>query len=152
MAVRQESPKCALLEAQGWQNVTMSHAVKPQELASHLNEYGTTPFLLYASQDGSARINHVLVSIPTNNPDHADDEGGNDQVVEIAVTGFGRGVAARVAAGAPLSLLWPATAPGTFSLIADGTGTIDEDAMTLNIAITAAVLHRPAPVDGPSSC
>lgn len=120
----------------------MSHAVKPEELASYLAEYGNTPFLLYSADDGSARINHVLVSQPAPN---------EQQIVEVTVTGFGRGVAARVLAQAPLSLLWPATAPGAFSLIADGTGTLDEQESTLKIAITKAVLHRPAPVDGDSA-
>jgi hypothetical protein len=117
----------------------MSHAVEPHDLKSVAAEYGNTPFLLYSSGDGSARVNHVVVSVESAPP-------------VVRVEGFGRGVARRVEEGAALSLLWPARSAETFSLIADGSGSIDQDGAVLSIAISGAVLHRPAPIDGASSC
>lgn len=115
----------------------MSHAVDPNDLAATAVPYGSTPFLLYSSADGSARVNHV-VAVVSAGP------------AMIEVTGFGRGVQGRIADGAPLSLLWPAHTAGDFSLIADGSGSIDGDVLT--IAVTAAVLHRPAPEAGQATC
>lgn len=115
----------------------MSHAVDPADLAATAEPYGMTPFLLYGAADGSARVNHVVAHIESN-------------PAIARVRGFGRGVAGRLAEDAPLSLLWPPHTPGGFSLIADGAGTIDGD--ELIIEISAAVLHRPAPVDGDTSC
>jgi len=116
----------------------MSHAVDPDDLAEAVDPYGSTPFLLYSSVDGSARVNHVSVAIETS-------------PAVAKVRGFGRGVPARVEDSAPLSLLWPPHTPGGFSLIADGTGAIEGDELV--ISISAAVLHRPAPtrIDATSS-
>lgn len=125
----------------------MSHAVDPAELATASEPYGTTPFLLYSSADGSARVNHVVAHVADGQP-------------VVTVRGFGRGVQRRVDEGAPLSLLWPATDDHGFSLIADGLGSIespsdasaDDAGSILTIQISAAVLHRPAPVDDNTSC
>ena len=122
----------------------MSHAVEPRDLKSVAAEYGNTPYLLYSAGDGSARVNHVRVNHVI---------AGDESVPPVVrVEGFGRGVASRVEEGAALSLLWPASNAETFSLIADGSGSIDEGGAVLSIAITGAVLHRPAPIDGASSC
>lgn len=115
----------------------MSHAVDPKDLAASATPYGMTPFLLYSAADGSARVNHVVVHIES-------------EPAVARVRGFGRGVASRLADGAPLSLLWPAHTDGGFSLIADGAGEIEGDVLT--IQISAAVLHRPAPTNGDASC
>lgn len=115
----------------------MSHAVDPTELAAVAEPYGSTPFLLYTSSDGSARVNHVLAEADPGQP-------------IVRIRGFGRGVVQRVSEGAQLSLLWPAPATETFSLIADGSGEVEDE--TLILRVTAAVLHRPAPVDGDASC
>jgi hypothetical protein len=115
----------------------MSHAVEPHDLAETAAPYGTTPFLLYSASDGSARVNHVVA--------HVDG-------LTVRVIGFGRGVVGRVEDGAALSLLWPGTQDEAFSLIADGQGSVTDDGETLVISITAAVLHRPAPVDGNAAC
>ncbi len=117
----------------------MSHTVHPSDLPSTAAPYGRTAFLVYAGASGSARINHVVADLET-----------SDGATIARCRGFGRGVPARVDAGATLSLLWPAPSDEAFSLIADGTGTIDED--VLSIVVTDAVLHRPAPVDGPTTC
>ena len=121
----------------------MSHAVDPADLSAASAAYGTTPFLLYATTDGSARVNHVVAHVEDGQP-------------LVVVRGFGRGVQRRVEEGAALSLLWPARDGEGFSLIADGLGSIDDttdnDELTLSIHISAAVLHRPAPVDGNATC
>lgn len=120
--------------------VVMSHRVEPSELAEAAAPRGVTPFLVYAGTDGSARINHVHASIET----------APEQTTAIC-SGFGRGVVSHVEAGGTLSLLWPPNGDEVFSLIADGTGTLDGD--QLRITISAAVLHRPAPANGgPASC
>lgn len=116
----------------------MSHRVEPEDLAETVEPYGSTPFLLYSGASGSARVNHVVASVSTD-------------PATITITGFGRGVAQRVADGAQLSVLWPAPSSEQFSLIADGTGTMVDDE-TLTIAVSGAVLHRPAPVGGSRAC
>ncbi len=116
----------------------MSHRVEPANLADTVEPYGTTPFLLYSGANGSARVNHVVAAV-TADP------------ATITITGFGRGVAQRVADGAQLSVLWPAPSSEQFSLIADGTGAMVDDE-TLTIAVSGAVLHRPAPLDGNRAC
>jgi hypothetical protein len=45
-----------------------------------------------------------------------------------------------------VTLLWPPGAPGDYSLIVDGTATVD--GATVRIAPTRAVRHRPAPGGG----
>lgn len=118
----------------------VSHAVDPDDLASTAVPYGNTPFLLYSSEGGSARVNHVLATVESN-------------PAVVRITGFGRGVAKRLGESSnkpSLSLLWPAVDGQEFSLIADGEGTVDGD--VISIAVSAAVLHRPAPVDGSTSC
>jgi hypothetical protein len=115
----------------------MSHAVEPNDLAEVATDYGTTPFLLYSAADGSARVNHVVVTVES------------DPAI-VRVRGFGRGVGPRLDAGVSLSLLWPQHETRGFSLIADGDGQIDGEELV--IIVTAAVLHRPAPLDGPASC
>ncbi len=118
----------------------MSHTVALADLEHTAQPYGSTPFLVYAGSSGSARVNHVVVESISSRGDQA----------TVRCRGFGRGVAERVEASAPLSLLWPAMRPGDFSLIADGMGSVDE--RTLVIEITGAVLHRPAPIDDDAVC
>lgn len=123
----------------------MSHTVTPAELFETARPYGDTPFLLYVGSSGNARVNHVVA--------HLSD--GSDRVV---VTGFGRGVPNMLSVDTTLSLLWPPHSVGGLSLIADGTGVMeqaddgDEETEHLVLTITGAVLHRPAPVDGSSTC
>lgn len=119
----------------------MSHAVTPEELAETAAAYAASAFLLYAGDDGSARVNHVAVEV-------GELEG---EAVLVTCRGFGRGLVSRVEAGAPLSLLWPALEADVFSLIANGIGEIADDVLTLRV--TSAVLHRPAPIgDASASC
>lgn len=118
----------------------MSHEVDPQGLDGACAPYGRSPFLLYANTDANARVNHVVVA-SISGP-------------AVTISGFGRGIAKRITADdtTPLSLLWPPHEDGGYSLIADGTGEVSSDGEQLTITVHAAVLHRPAPVDGQRSC
>lgn len=115
----------------------MSHAVPPEGLAEAAQDYAANPFLLYSSTDGSARVNHVLAEVRAEPP-------------TIVITGFGRGVIARVSNGAKLSVLWPAQDSTSFSLIADGYGRLEGDELIIDVE--SAVLHRPAPSEGTARC
>lgn len=115
----------------------MSHAVDPGQLAEVAAPYGETPFLLYATERGSARANHVR-AVPQ--PGSA----------EVLITGFGRGVLNAIERDAMLSLLWPSPTEGELSLIADGTGEVTDE-HNLVLTVTSAVLHRPAPSGGGSA-
>lgn len=117
----------------------MSKVVAPEDLHSVALPYGTSPFLLHSS-NGSVRINHVSVE-------------SSEASTEVIVRGFGRGLASRLTPELALSLLWPSTTTDGLSLIADGTGAIDEnDPEALTFTVSKAVLHRPAPVDGSPAC
>ena len=116
----------------------MSHTVSTEDLNEAASPYGSTPFLLYVGSSGTARVNHVTAAF-------------TDEVGQIAITGFGRGVAKTITPETQLSLLWPPHSADGFSLIADGTGVID-DSDSLILTTTGAVLHRPAPDAGASSC
>lgn len=124
----------------GWcDTMSMSHAVTPEDLRATAAPYGHTPFLLYVGSNGTVRANHVAVSF-------------TETSGEVLVSGFGRGVAKSLTPSGILSLLWPAHPEAEFSLIADGTGSIDGSGADdlLVLTITSAVLHRPAPAVGPS--
>ena len=117
----------------------MSKAVAPEDIHSAAANYQNTPFLLHASS-GSVRANHVVADT-------------DESSTVIAIRGFGRGLASRLSNDLALSLLWPAQEEGQLSLIADGTGVLSQDdADVLLFTVTGAVLHRPAPVDGPTQC
>ena len=115
--------------------------MSPAELQRTAQPYGNTPFLFYTGSNSAPRVNHVVASF-------------TDVVGQVVVSGFGRGVARTLTPDSSLSLLWPADASEEFSLIADGTGRIEQsnDTELLVLTITSSVLHRPAPVDGESSC
>lgn len=72
----------------------------------------------------------------------------------VALRGFGRGIARRLqeSPDTKLSLLWAAPSADSFSLIADGTGIVSDTGEEMTLTVSDAVLHRPAPVDGPPSC
>lgn len=138
------SPGCCVAEGSVTGETTvMSHAVAPTDLFETAKPYGCTPFLLYVGASGTARVNHVSVELAE----------GSDRAT---ITGFGRGVPPMLTPGFTLSLLWPPHEQGGFSLIADGTGSMEAPDLGadqhLVLTVTDAVLHRPAPVDGPASC
>jgi len=48
-----------------------------------------------------------------------------------------------------VTLVWPPSQPGGYTLIVDGLGMLTDDALT--VKPTRAVLHRPAPPDAPAT-
>lgn len=64
----------------------------------------------------------------------------------VRVADPGRRTRANVAERPQVTVVWPPPTPDGYSLIVDGTGTLDGD--LLLVAATRAVLHRPAPAPG----
>lgn len=83
-------------------------------------------YLLTVSDDGRP---HAVSVVPTL-------DGG------VLTMEVGRRSAANAAARPDVSLLWPPSEPGGYSLIADGAASVD--GTVLRVALTWAVLHRPA--------
>jgi hypothetical protein len=115
----------------------MSIAVGLEELRARIDEFTTEVYVLTVSDDG--RAHSVAVSVEWD---------GDHLVVPSG------GTTRRNAAARPLvSLLWPPTARGEFSLIVDATATrVDDDAEVVVLEPTRAVLHRPAPSGRGSDC
>jgi hypothetical protein len=67
------------------------------------------------------------------------------------VVSAGRTTRKNASARPDVSLLWPAGAPGEFSLIVDGSAVVDDGTETLVLTASRAVLHRPA-AGGGSDC
>ena len=111
----------------------MSVAVAPGDLASVAADHGPTAFVLTVGDDGRPRIIHVKVDV------------GADGVITAVV---GRGAAANAMARPDVVVLWAPAADG-FSLIADGSASVDGEPRPdtpLTIAVFSAVRHRPAPI------
>jgi hypothetical protein len=67
----------------------------------------------------------------------------------------GRGSASNASRRAQVSLCYPPTDPGGYSLIVDGTAQVDDDGGSVRFTPTTAVLHRPAApgfAGSPSGC
>ena len=108
----------------------MSMQVPVSELSRHAADYGPGVYVVIGDGDGPARITHSSIRWE-----------GDDIVVGVG----GRSVAA-LRTNPAVSLLWPATADQSMSLIADGiAGEPLADDGVLTIRITGAVRHRPAP-------
>ena len=110
----------------------MSIPVDPHELAASAQAYGSAAYVLTTDPDGRPRVNHVRVSID------------GDRLTVVPGGSSSRNAADRPA----VSVLWPAVEEDGYSLIADGeasvTATPGRDS-TVEIVVTSAVLHRPAP-------
>jgi hypothetical protein len=66
----------------------------------------------------------------------------------LLVAGPGRGTVANLAANAAVTLVFPPAEPKGYTLLVDGTGTVDGDDVRVEPA--TAVLHRPrSHADGP---
>ncbi len=104
----------------------MSVRVSPEELADKAAEYGPAAFVITTKSDGTSHVTHQLVAIADG----------------VATCPAGKGTRAAVAERPSVVLLWPPTETQTYSLIADGQATATDDGLT--IAISGAVLHRPA--------
>lgn len=105
----------------------MSVKVDLGELEGRLGEYGFA-YLVTVGDEGRA---HVLAVMP-----ESTDAG-------LHVSGIGRHSVANATARPSVTLVWPPTEDGGYSLIVDGTATVGDGELT--VAPTKAILHRPAP-------
>lgn len=115
----------------------MSVKVDLGELGQHLQRH---PFAYLLTVGDDLRAHAVAV-----NP--VLDDGG------LLVTGLGRRTSGNLAARPDVSLVWPPSEPGGYSLIVDGRATVIGE--TARVAPSHAVLHRPAdhpPADGGTGC
>jgi hypothetical protein len=103
----------------------MSVPVEPAALASAADGLGA-PYVITTGADGRAHVSAQVVDI-------------DGATVRCSP---GRSSLRNGGGGGPVVLLWPQDAEG-FSLIADGTGLEEPDGV-LAVAVTRAVLHRPA--------
>ncbi len=108
----------------------MSIPVALDEIESAAADYGPTAFVLVSSHDGPPRVTHSLVRF----------ESGT-----VVVT-VGPRTAAALAVNPTASILWPATASQSMSLIVDGIAAepFPEDGGEVAIVPSGAVRHRPA--------
>ena len=104
----------------------MSKSVDLAELAAATAGYAFA-YLVSVGDDARA---HVLAVLPE-----------MDSGV-LAVGGVGRHSQANVTARPGVTLVWPPSEPGGYSLIVDGTATVDGSA--ISVTPTAAIYHRPA--------
>lgn len=105
----------------------MSMKVELGELAARLGEYGFA-YLVTVGDEGRA---HVLAVMP-----EPTDAG-------LVVGGIGRHSVGNATARPSVTLVWPPTEVGGYSLIVDGSATVGDGELT--VAPTKAILHRPAP-------
>jgi hypothetical protein len=110
----------------------MSVGVELDRLHEEVARFGSTPYLLSVSDDG--RPHATSVSITWSG--------------DSLVAGVGRRSAANCVDRPDVSLLWPPVEDGGFSLIVDGTASVDGERVT--VAPGRAVLHRQR-ADGPGS-
>ena len=107
--------------------MAMSMKVELAELNERLREYGFAYLVTVGDQGGV----HVLAVMP----EPAD--GG------LLIGGIGKHSIANASVRPDVTLVWPPTDEGGYSLIVDGTAKVGEGALT--VAPVKAILHRPAP-------
>ena len=105
----------------------MSVKVELDELAARLDEYGFA-YLVTVSDAGAA---HVIAVTPRLTADG------------VVADALGRHSIANATAHPAVTMVWPPTQAGGYSLIVDGTATVGDESIT--VSPTRAVLHRPAP-------
>jgi hypothetical protein len=105
----------------------MSLKVELGELEKTLETYGFA-YLVTVGDEGRV---HVLAVTPVLT------DGG------LVVGGVGRHSQANATARPDVTLVWPPTEDGGFSLLVDGAATVDGE--TITVAPAKATLHRPAP-------
>jgi hypothetical protein len=110
----------------------MSVGVELDRLHEEVARFGARPYLLTVSDDGRPHATSVTVAF----------EG------DALVAGVGRRSAANVLDRPAISMLWSPIDDGGFSLIVDGTGSVDGEQVTLRPE--KAILHRQR-ADGPGS-
>jgi len=115
----------------------MSVAVSLGALGGQVEQFGAWPYVLTVSKDG--RPHAVSVEMAWDG--------------SVFRGSGGRGTTANAAERAEaVTLLWPPFEPGGYSLIVDGTASVDDGVLTLTPV--TAVLHRTGPPreDSPASC
>ena len=113
----------------------VSVPVALDRLRDEVTRFGTHPFILTVSDSG--RPHAVSATTAWDGDD--------------LIAGCGRSTASFATARPEISLLWPPIEPEGYSLIVDGTATVDDQQIRLRPA--KAVLHRSAPSPDPlSSC
>jgi hypothetical protein len=105
----------------------VSVKVEVGELAERLAEYG----FAYLITVGDDRKAHLVAVTPVLV------DGG------LVVGGLGRHSLTNAGSTPAVTLVWPPTTDGGYSLIVDGTATVGDEAVT--VAPAKAILHRPAP-------
>jgi hypothetical protein len=115
----------------------MSIPVAVDRLQAAVEERGGHAYVLTVSDDGRPHAVHSPVQWE-----------GNGLVADV-----GRRSAANATARPSVSLLFPVRGDADYSLIVDGTASVEAaaDGHRLRLAPTGAVLHRPAPVPDPSA-
>lgn len=105
----------------------MSMKVELGELSERLREYGFA-YLVTVSDAGRA---HVLAVMP--------------EVVDggLLIAGIGKHSIANATTIPDVTLVWPPSDDGGYSLIVDGAATVGDGELT--VAPVKAILHRPAP-------
>ncbi len=112
----------------------MSVGVELARLHEEVARFGHHPYLLTVADDGRPHATAVTVRFE-----------GDD-----LVAGVGRRSAANVGQRPDVSLLWAPVDDGGFSLIVDGTGTVDGEEVA--VRPERAVLHRQRADGGGSDC
>jgi hypothetical protein len=109
----------------------------PPDLAALLRERGPSAYVVTVSEQGAPHAVHAPVRW---------EDGG--LVVEAGGT-----TAGNAAARPRVSLLYPVRTGGDYSLIVDGTATVEvgSGARLVRVTPTRAVLHRPGPAPDPAS-
>ncbi|MCW5892977.1 MAG: pyridoxamine 5'-phosphate oxidase family protein [bacterium] len=111
----------------------MSIPVPLDDLRAAIAERGATAYLLTVSDDGSPHAVHTALAWE-----------GDRLVAEV-----GKRTAANAAARPQVSLLYPVRRGGDYSLIVDGTASVD--ARRVFVVARHAVLHRAAPAASPAA-
>ncbi|MEQ8841159.1 MAG: hypothetical protein RIB98_09260 [Acidimicrobiales bacterium] len=108
----------------------MSVPVPLDEIEAAAAAYGGSAFVLVSSIDGPPRVTHSFVRFESSR-------------LRVSI---GRRSAAALATNSSVSVLWPADASQSMSLIVDGVvvDPIDDEGGTVAIEPTGAVRHRPA--------
>lgn len=111
----------------------MSIPVTKDDLASRVEEYGGTAFVVSVGGEGRAKVVHVRIDVSG---------------TTISARRVGRGTLRNIAANGEVTLLSPAPPGGEYSLILDGlaeplTEPGDPEPTGLAIEFTGGVLHRP---------
>lgn len=110
----------------------MSQQVSLEALEAAAADYGDTAYAVVNSAHGAPRVTHVRVVFVG---------------AEIEIL-LGRGAASAARESPTMSLVWPATADQSMSLIVDAEAEVLEDPApetAVRVRPTGAVRHRPAP-------